>query len=79
MPPRQVLGSSSIEDKSVNDLIHFIEAKEAACDAAVGSRPGGAAAAASSSAGQQQPATTATAEERPAKWRASKEVAVLLR
>ena len=46
---REVLGSSSIEDKSVNDLIRFVEAKEAACDAAVGSRPAAAAAAASSS------------------------------
>ena len=45
----EVLGSSSIEDKSVNDLIRFVEAKEAARDAAVGSRLAAAAAAASSS------------------------------
>ena len=39
---REVLGSS------INDLIHFVEAKEAACEAAVGGRPASTAAAVSS-------------------------------
>ena len=46
---REVLGSSSIKDKSVNELIRFVEAKEAACDAAVGGRPVATAAPSSSS------------------------------
>ena len=39
------MGSTGIKDKSVND---FVEAKEAARDAAVGNRPAAAAAASSS-------------------------------
>ena len=35
---REVLGSSSIKDKSVNELIRFVEVKEVGCDAAVGGR-----------------------------------------
>ena len=46
---REVLGTAGIEEKSVNDLIRIVEAKEAARDAAGGNRPAAAAAAASSS------------------------------
>ena len=44
----EVLGDSSVEAKSVNELVRFIEAKEAARDAALGGRPAASAAAASS-------------------------------
>ena len=46
---REVLGDSAIEDKTVNELIRFAEAKEAARDAAIGGRPTAATAAATSS------------------------------
>ena len=45
---RKVLGTAGIEDKSVNDLVRIVEAKEAARDAAGGNRPAAEAAAASS-------------------------------
>ena len=45
---RDVLGTTGIEEKSVNDLVRIVEAKEAARDAAGGSRPATAAAASSS-------------------------------
>ena len=78
---REVLGSSSVKDKSVNDLIRFVEAKEAAHNAAVGNRPAAAAAAASSSYkkssrqdnGSRPQAATTSAEERPAEWPAPEE------
>ena len=46
---REVLGNSAIEDKTVNELNGFVEAKEAACDAAIGGKPVATTAAASSS------------------------------
>ena len=36
---REVLGDSTVKDKTVNELIRFVKAKEAACDAAIGGRP----------------------------------------
>ena len=83
---REVLGSISIEDKSVNDLIRYVEAKEAARDAAVGnkqtSRGRGSCVFVIQEilqTGQRQQAAAASAEERPAEWRAPEEVTMLLR
>ena len=45
---RKVLGTAVIEDKTVNDLVCIVEAKEAAQDAAGGNRPAATAAVASS-------------------------------
>ena len=45
---REVLGDRAIEDKSVNELVRFVEAKEAARDAALRGRPATATAAATS-------------------------------
>ena len=46
---REILGDSAVKDKTVNELIRFVEAKEAARDAAIGGRPAAATAAATSS------------------------------
>ena len=46
---REVLGDGATEDKTVNELIRFVKAKEAARDAAIGGRPAAATAAATSS------------------------------
>ena len=43
-----MLGTAGIEEKTVNDLVRIVEAKEAAGDAAGGNRPAATAAAASS-------------------------------
>ena len=85
---REVLGSISIEDKSVNDLIRYVEAKEAARDAAVGNKQTSSGRGRGScvfviqeilQTGQRQQAAAASAEERPAEWRAPEEVTMLLR
>ena len=83
---REVLGNSITEDKSVNELIRFVEAKEAARNAAICGRPMATTAAASSSYKKssmqdsnsqlQQHSVAAAVEEWPAKWRAPKKDAM---
>ena len=73
----EVFGDSAIEDKSVNELVRFVEAKEAARDAAwrqTGSDHGSSSLLIQEEIPprQQQPTATTSAKQ-PANWHAPKE------
>ena len=62
---REELGTTGIEDKTINDLVRIVEAKEAARDAAGGNRPAATSAAASYKKSTRQETTSRPQPARP--------------